>query len=95
MEAQYRLQQQRMANLAHAFHRRTIGCTLYTGDLNLQAKQTQALCAVFNPVRTALDVGIDATKQFFSNARHFKLVGLFSDILEPAIIAVFINRAKR
>ena len=84
LEAQDRLQQQRVTNAADAFDRRAVCAAAKAGNVQLEAEQAHAIGAVFNPVLAAVDIGLDATDEVIGNARQLYSLDIVNEVVEPS-----------
>ena len=77
-----------MAHLAHSLDRRAVSSAGKAGDLNLEAKQFQALRPIFNPFLPAINVVLNATQQVVSDPTQFKVVDVVNKVVEPTALGL-------
>ena len=95
LEAQDRLQQQRVTDAADAFDRRTIGTAAKARNVQLQAEQAHAIGAVLHPILAAVDVGLDAADEVVGNARQLYGLDVVNEVVEPSTRATRCRTLQR
>jgi len=83
LETQHSLLQQRVPDLGHAFDGCAVTSALQPRQFDLETKQLDALCAVFDPLVAALQIVSHTAQEVFGDAGQFGLVDLFGEVVEP------------